>query len=66
MSVPGRLRIRRRSVPVGADSDTSGLASEIDNGDRGRIMVYWQTRSAVPVLSISEARPLVSLSAPTG
>lgn len=36
--------------PVDADSDTNGLASKIDNGDRGRIMVYWKTRSAVPVI----------------
>ena len=36
--------------PVDADSDANGLASKIDNGDRGRIMVYWKTRSAVPVI----------------
>ncbi|KAJ5852965.1 hypothetical protein N7534_005508 [Penicillium rubens] len=35
--------------PVDADSDTNAIASKIDNGDRGRIMVYWQTRSAVPL-----------------
>ncbi|CAG8929151.1 unnamed protein product, partial [Penicillium nalgiovense] len=29
--------------PVDADSDTNGLASKIDNGDRGRIMVKFRT-----------------------
>ncbi|CAP79277.1 hypothetical protein PCH_Pc09g00300 [Penicillium rubens Wisconsin 54-1255] len=48
--------------PVDADSDTNGLASKIDNGDRGRIMVYWQTRSAVPSRAVSPGQlPYVML-----
>jgi hypothetical protein len=35
---------------VDADSVTSGLASKIDNGDSGRIMMHWQTHSVLPVI----------------
>ena len=36
--------------PVDTESDTNGLASKIDNGNRGHIMVYYKTRSAVLVI----------------
>ncbi|KAJ5473947.1 hypothetical protein N7475_003513 [Penicillium sp. IBT 31633x] len=48
--------------PVGADSDKNGLASKIDNGDRGRIMMYWQTHSAVPSSPVRSGQlPYVTL-----
>ncbi|CAG8905409.1 unnamed protein product [Penicillium nalgiovense] len=42
--------------PVDADSDTNGLASKIDSGDRGRIMIYhtsrWISASTQPTAQV--------------
>ncbi|CAI7661374.1 unnamed protein product, partial [Penicillium viridicatum] len=59
---PNSASCQHNPYPVDAESDTNGLASNIDNGDRGRIMVYWKTRSVVPFRAVSPGQlPYITL-----